>query len=174
MKDIHDAYEFLVRAAPRPGIQQISGQLEDNFKNDVEFWHTVRWILKMSNHPGSTSNQQGETLTHCAYWIAKKSNYNKAESLLREARLKFASMADLHNVAVVAWMRGSLLWQIPDVHDKAIGEWISSIDLFERILTEGSFRIFAEQAKEYHKHLLEMNVALAQAVKDNGLCLKWD
>lgn len=174
MRNFADAYQILKREEEIPaGFRVLLVQLS-LADDDVRFWNTLERILKLLDRPGNTPNLQGEVLVDCAYWVAKRSNYNRAEKLLAQARLKFVGNVNLHNAAVAAWMRGTILWQLPDSHDSALTEWMKSIDLLKRVRKDGYLMLPPENARNYKLYISGMEDEIAHAVAMDRFTLQLD
>lgn len=164
MRNFADAYQILKREKEIPaGFRVLLVQLS-NADDDIRFWNTLERILNLLDRPGNTPNLQGEVLVDCAYCVAKRRNYNRSEKLLAGARIKFLGFANSHNAAIAAWMRGAILWQLPDSHDAAIKSWLESIDLLGRMLTNGPFSVTYEQRQIIENHTREMATQMERAV----------
>jgi hypothetical protein len=117
-----------------------------------------RYCLELENYARETQNSQeiAEALVQCARVKSVFGEPGAAETMLREARMRYEP--DQHCRAVTNMMMGSLLWRIEQRREEAITCWAEC----ERIFSELSdFSLIDEaRAKWYQQQIPKINALL--------------
>lgn len=109
--------------------------------------------------------QKAEALVACAKVMVELKDNDRAVEYLKEARLKFTG--DRHRVAVVQWLSGWILWQIPDRRVDAMKAWVEAIHCFEQL--QAHERADKDKVIWYRRCVSEMKAILDKAIANDGI-----
>ncbi len=77
-------------------------------------------------------SERAEAQVESAVILYEMGDHNQAFELLNQARIGFTD--DDHKQAVVSWMIGIVLLEIPSRRQEVIANWVTAIRLFRRIV----------------------------------------
>lgn len=119
----------------------------------------IERLTNLTNH-----TERAEAQVECAVVLYQMDDYNQAFQLLNQARTGFTE--DDHKEAVVSWMIGIVLLEIPSRREEVIANWVTAIRLFRRIVNT-RFHQALRPDPLWHAAQLERMEATVQELIEN-------
>jgi len=99
-------------------------------------WSLEKRLLEVCDAMGN-AKECAEARVACACVVINLGDYDRAIELLSEALRQF--LPNDHQLSIVFWMKGCVLWQVAGRENDAIASWRQSIQTFEAILRNTRF-----------------------------------
>ena len=131
-----------------------------DIKIDVARIHTLIERLLNLSKASTSVFEQGEINIQCALAYYRSGEYAQAVHLLEEAEGHYQRQR--HYRAVVLWMKGCILWKMPDQHDLADEAWSQSQKLFAQLSSQSAL---PKQRDWYNERAKDTDEALRAQLK---------
>lgn len=123
-----------------PSVRQLLDKMNEakNIGNQREVWSTKSRLQKLCEK-SINFIEEAEACVECACLMYLIGDFFEASNLLDKAAKRYSGVS--HNAGVAHWMRGYILWQIPNKHDDAIVAWRNATNLFYRSLDRNKYAL---------------------------------
>lgn len=162
MLNLWDIFEWLFLVTPR----KITGPSRDLIQQIEEAQRDGRLVTVISLVDRLTKllsrEERAEAQAECALIINEMGDPTKALELLDQARKGY--IGDDHRLAVIAWLNGIILRQIPHRRDEVLSQWLKAIQLFEQIVTNRYHPAKRVDPLWHQDRIPEMREALRDAI----------
>jgi tetratricopeptide (TPR) repeat protein len=129
-------------------------------QNPAEAWVPLDRLYIFCNSI-SDGREAGETLVECGYALYKLEHRTRAVQLFQEANQRYCSYT--HQIAVVSWMIGYILWEL-GLQNEALIAWRQSTSRFEKLATMRITHTSAD-TKWYGEALIRLNASIEYAIE---------
>ncbi|MFN2146265.1 MAG: hypothetical protein ACK2T7_13005 [Anaerolineales bacterium] len=108
--------------------------------------------------------ERAEAQVECAVILYQMQDFEGAFELLNQARIGFAE--DDHKKAVVSWMIGIVLLEIPSRREEVIVNWVTAINLFRRIVSTRFHQASRRDPLWHPAQLGDMEAAVTELIEN--------
>jgi hypothetical protein len=125
----------------------------------VRIQSLIERLLNLTNR-----TERAEAQVECGVILYQMGDFNGAYELLDQARFGFAD--DDHKQAVVSWMIGIVLLEIPSRRQDVIANWVTAIRLFRQIV-QSRFHAAKRPDPLWHEQQIPlMEAALEETIEN--------
>lgn len=108
--------------------------------------------------------ERAEAQVECAVILYQMRDFEGAFELLNQARNGFSD--DDHKNAVVCWMIGIVLKEIPSRREDVIANWVTAIHLFRRIVNTRFHQALRPDPLWHREQLERMEIAVQEIIEN--------